>query len=232
MDQKIQFKCGCGSEYYRDMTKAEKIAEIEGSLCPSCLKVEKIVLKNKKEDENRKKEEIIEANENICQIFVHERTKDGENPAENLHLPIANHKIPDSAIHFFSLDRFSSIYKDGKDFYYRKDDPDNILIEKKMKAPVKILKIKSSKIEKKKVNDAADWDEKPQMRTIEVRVCEWQSPEEAEAEEAECLASKPKSKKEIMKRAWQIATEAAKRFGGRKSEYFSQALKQSWKEMK
>lgn len=55
--------------------------------------------------------------------------------------------------------------------------------------------------------------------------------EGARAEETETRATEPKkSKSQIMKRAWEIAACAAMQFGGRKSEYFSQALKQAWKE--
>lgn len=36
----------------------------------------------------------------------------------------------------------------------------------------------------------------------------------------------------IMKRAWEIAKEAVKRFGGKCREYFSEALRQAWDESK
>jgi hypothetical protein len=37
-------------------------------------------------------------------------------------------------------------------------------------------------------------------------------------------------KKKIMKRAWEIAKEGQKRFGGKVKEYFAAALKLAWKE--
>ena len=38
--------------------------------------------------------------------------------------------------------------------------------------------------------------------------------------------------KKIMKRAWEIAREGVKRFGGKVKEYFAEALKLAWKEVK
>lgn len=54
------------------------------------------------------------------------------------------------------------------------------------------------------------------------------------AEEAEPLASEPTISRQakIMRRAWQIATEAAAKFGGRKNEYIAAAMRQAWKETK
>lgn len=39
-------------------------------------------------------------------------------------------------------------------------------------------------------------------------------------------------KKNVMKKAWEIAKEAVKKFGGKSVEYFSEALKIAWKEVK
>ena len=38
--------------------------------------------------------------------------------------------------------------------------------------------------------------------------------------------------KQIMKKAWEIAKEAARKFGGRAYEYIALALKEAWKEIK
>lgn len=38
--------------------------------------------------------------------------------------------------------------------------------------------------------------------------------------------------KNIMKRAWEIAKEAVKKFGGKVRQYFSEALRMAWKEAK
>lgn len=38
--------------------------------------------------------------------------------------------------------------------------------------------------------------------------------------------------KQIMKRAWEIAKEAARKFGGRACEYIALAMKEAWKEIK
>ena len=40
------------------------------------------------------------------------------------------------------------------------------------------------------------------------------------------------TKKEIMSKAWEIAREGQKAFGGKVSEYFSQALKMAWAQAK
>lgn len=40
------------------------------------------------------------------------------------------------------------------------------------------------------------------------------------------------NKKQIMKRAWEIAKDGAKKFGGKVREYFAVALSIAWKEMK
>lgn len=39
-------------------------------------------------------------------------------------------------------------------------------------------------------------------------------------------------KKQIMKRAWEIAREAVSKFGGNATEYFAEALRMAWKETK
>ena len=38
--------------------------------------------------------------------------------------------------------------------------------------------------------------------------------------------------KKVMKKAWEIAKEAAKKFGGRAIEYIAMALREAWKEIK
>ena len=40
------------------------------------------------------------------------------------------------------------------------------------------------------------------------------------------------TKKMIMKRAWEIAREGQKKFGGKVSEYLSTSLKEAWEEAK
>ena len=50
------------------------------------------------------------------------------------------------------------------------------------------------------------------------------------AEAESLLNPKPATKSEIMKRAWQIAREGAKRFGGNSKKYFTEALREAWAE--
>lgn len=38
--------------------------------------------------------------------------------------------------------------------------------------------------------------------------------------------------KKVMRLAWQLATNAMARFGGKKSEYFAECLKDAWKKVK
>lgn len=49
---------------------------------------------------------------------------------------------------------------------------------------------------------------------------------------SKCFDLKKRSKSEIMKRAWQIAREGQKKFGGKVREYISESMKMAWAEAK
>ncbi|WP_425407580.1 hypothetical protein [Hwanghaeella sp.] len=49
---------------------------------------------------------------------------------------------------------------------------------------------------------------------------------------ANLIPPKPSRSKRVMRRAWLIAARAAELFGGRKVEYFREALRQAWAEEK
>ncbi len=74
--------------------------------------------------------------------------------------------------------------------------------------------------------------EEPKVEEPKVEEPKIEEPKVEEPKVEEPKVEEPKVEKNVMKRAWEISYQAAKKFGGSKKEYFSLAMKEAWLEQK